>query len=156
MSVDGLRFTWRDLGTIGGVSLALTAGDPVPALPLDVTTGLQVTSVAVSATITLWQATISPLQTFGFLYVMAGAYPDEDALETEDVPALAGQLELTCDDGANERIWFEQLRSGLPYRRFSDVGVNVNSVADVVDLIRFTNNTAAVIPLRYLLAQVPA
>lgn len=156
MSVDGLRFTWRDQGTIGGVGIALTAGDPVPALPLDLTTGLQVASVAASATTTLWQATASPLTSFDFLYIMAGDYPTEDALDTEDIPALVGQLELTCNDGANERIWFEQMRSGFPYRRFSDVGVDGTSVADVIDLIRFVNNTAAAVTVRFLLATVPA
>lgn len=154
MSVAGLQYRWRDEGTIAGVLVQLTAGEPVPALPLSQTTGLLAVSVAAAATITLWQATVSPLSAFDFLYVQAGALPTVDALDdTGTTAALAGLVELTCNDGANERIWFEQLRAGFPYRRFSNVGVDSTSVADVVDLIRFQNNTAAALTIRYLLGR---
>lgn len=157
MSVEGLRYRWRDEGTIAGVAISLTAGDPVPALPLSQMLGPFAVDVAAAATVTLWQATASPLASFDTLYVMAGDYPDADALDdTGTTAALAGQLELTCNDGATERIWFEQLRSGFPYRRFSNVGVDLTSptpAADVIDLIRFVNNTTAAVTVRYFLAK---
>lgn len=154
MSVEGLRYRWRDEGTIGGQLVQLTAGDPVPALPLAQTLGPFAVEVAASTTVTLWQASASPLTAFDTLYAMAGAYPTDDALDGDGTTAaLAGQLELTCNDGADERIWFEQLRAGFPYRRFSNVGVDSTSTADVIDLIRFVNNTTAVVLVRYFLAK---
>lgn len=165
MSSDGLRFRWRDEGSIAGILAQLTAGDPVPALPLDQTTGLLAVDVAVGAIVTLWQASVSPITGFDFLYVMAGAYPTDDALETGTVPALAGQLEMTVKNGdAAEQIWIEQLRAGFPYRRFSDVGrYNItpggsgfDGTANVVDLLRYKNDTTAIVTLRYFLAKAPA
>ena len=165
MSTDGLRFRWRDEGSIAGILVSTTGGDPVPALPLDQTTGVLIVEVAASAIVTLWQASASPLTRFDFFYAMAGDYPSDDALDTGVVPALAGQLELTCNDGdVAEQIWIEQLRAGFPYRRFSNIGrygltpggSGFDGTADVVDLIRYENNTSAAITLRYLLAQVPA
>lgn len=155
MSVDGLQFRWRDQGTIAGDLVSVTAGDPVPAFPLSQTTGVIAVTVATGVTRTLWQASASPLTRFDFLYVMAGDYPTVDNLDDDGTtPALAGQLELTCHDGANERIWFEQLRSSFPYRRFSDIGVDGTSVAGVIDLIRFVNNTSGDLTARILLAAV--
>lgn len=154
MSVEGLQFRWRDEGTIAGVLVQLTAGDPVPALPYSQTTGLLAVTVAAAATVTLWQASVSPLTSFDFLYVQAGALPTVDGLADDGTTlALAGYVELTCNDGANERIWFEQLRAACPYRRFSNVGIDSTSVADVVDLLRYTNNTTDDVTLRYLLAR---
>lgn len=154
MSVDGLQFRWRDDGTIAGQAVSLTAGDPVPAFPLSQTLGPYAIEVAASTTATLWSAANFPMTAFDYLYVMAGDYPTEDDLDGDGTtPALAGQLELTCDDGATERIWFEQLRSGFPYRRFSNVGVNASSAADVVDLIRYVNNTSDTVVVRFFLAR---
>jgi len=165
MSSDGLRFRWRDEGSIAGILLSVTAGDPVPALPLDQTTGVLISLVPTGTIVTLWQATVSPLASFDLFYAMAGDYPTDDALETAVVPALAGQLELTCKNGdAAEQIWIEQLRAGFPYRRFSDVaryaitpgGSGFDGTAGVVDLIRYKNDTTATATLRYLLAKAPA
>lgn len=154
MSVEGLSFRWRDEGTIGGSLHQLAAGDPLPAIPYSETTGLLAVEVAAAATVTLWQATASPLDSFDFLYVQAGAAPTVDGLaDSGTTLALAGQLEVTCNDGANERIWFEQLRAWMPYRRFSNVGVDGTSVADVIDLLRYVNNTTAALTIRYLLAR---
>lgn len=154
MSVDGLQFRWRDTGTIAGQAVSLTAGDPVPAYPLAETLGPFAVEVAASTTVTLWSAAASPLIDFDYLYVMAGDYPTTDDLDGDGTtPALVGQLELTCDDGATERIWFEQLRSGFPYRRFSNVGVNASSAADVIDLIRYVNNTSDAVVVRFFLAR---
>lgn len=163
MSVEGLRYRWRDEGTIAGVALALTAGDPVPAFPLAETTGLLAVEVNAAATVTLWSATSSPLTSFDFCYVMAGAYPSVDGLDGDGTTAaLAGLLELTANNGdAAEQIWIEQLRAGFPYRRFSNIGYyNISSggsgfsgTPDVVDLLRYQNNTADVLTVRYLLAR---
>lgn len=154
MSVDGLQFRWRDTGTIAGQAVSLTAGDPVPAFPLSQTLGPYAIEVATGVTVTLWSAANFPMTAFDYLYVMAGDYPTEDDLDGDGTtPALAGQLELTCDDGATERIWFEQLRSGFPYRRFSNVGVNASSAADVVDLLRYVNNTSDTVVVRFFLAR---
>lgn len=163
MSVEGLSFRWRDEGTIGGSLHQLTAGDPLPAIPYSQTTGLLAVSVAAAATVTLWQATASPLDSFDFLYVEAGAAPTVDGLaDTGTTLALAGLLELTANNGdAAEQIWIEQLRAWMPYRRFSNVGYyNISSggsgfagIADVVDLLRYQNNTTAALTVRYLLAR---
>jgi len=157
MSVAGLQFRWRDEGTLAGQLVQLTAGDPVPAFPLDQTLGPFAIDVAASTTVTLWQASASPLTAFDFLYAMAGDYPTVDNLDGDGTtPALAGQLELTCNDGSDERIWFEQLRASFPYRRFSNVGVDANSSPDVVDLIRYVNNTTDTVTIRFFLAKAPA
>lgn len=163
MSVEGLRFRWRDEGTIAGVLVQLTAGDPVPALPYTQTTGLLAVEVAAAATVTLWQASASPLTAFDYLFVMAGAYPTVDGLDDDGTTlALAGLLELTANNGdAAEQIWIEQLRAACPYRRFSNVGYyNISSggsgfsgTADVVDLLRYQNNTTDDLIVRYLLAK---
>jgi hypothetical protein len=164
MSVEGLRTRWRDEGTIAGVALALTAGDPVPAFPLSQTTGLLAVSVAVDATVTLWAASASPLTAFDYCYVMAGAYPTVDGLADEgETPILAGQLGLTCNTGdAAEQLWIEQLRAGFPYRRFSNVARYdltpggdpfTEGTADVVDRLQYYNNTSAALTVRYLLAK---
>lgn len=153
MAVEGLRFRWRDEGTLAGQLVQLTAGDPVPAFPLSQTLGPFAVEVGDGETVTLWSATASPLTSFDYLYVMAGAYPTEDGLETEETPELAGQVELTCNNGADERIWFEQLRASFPYRRFSNVGVDANDDADVIDLIRYVNNTTDDLTVRFFLAK---
>lgn len=154
MSVQGLRYRWRDEGTIEGLLLGFTAGDPVPALPLTQAFGPIQVNVLAATTVTLWQASTAALTSFDTLYVMAGDYPTVDALDGDGVTAaLAGQLELTCNVGANQRVWFEQLRSGFPYRRFSNVGVDSTSVADILDLIRFVNNTTATVTVRLFLAK---
>lgn len=154
MSVEGLQYRWRDEGTIAGVQVGLTAGDPIPAMPLSQTTGLLAVDILTLTTVTLWSAATSALTSFDTLYVMTGDYPSVDGLDGDGTTAaLAGQLELTCNDGANERIWFEQLRAGFPYRRFSNVGVDSTSVADVIDLIRFVNNTTGTLTVRYFLAK---
>lgn len=157
MSVAGLAFRWRDEGTIGGSLHQLTAGDPLPSIPYSETTGLLAVEVAAAATVTLWQATASPLDSFDFCYVQAGAAPTVDGLaDTGTTLALAGLLELTCNDGANERIWFEQLRAWMPYRRFSNIGIDLTSptpASDVIDLLRYQNNTTAALTVRYLLAR---
>jgi hypothetical protein len=154
MSVEGLRFRWRDEGTIAGTAVALTAGDPVPAFPLTETLGPFAIEVAAAATVTLWQASASPLTAFDYLYVMAGAYPTVDGLADDGTtPELAGQLELTCDDGASERIWFEQLRASFPYRRFSNAGLNASDEANVIDLIRYENTTEDDLIVRFFLAR---
>lgn len=159
---DGLRYRWRDEGTIGSVLVQLAAADPVPALPLSQTTGLVVVDVEPDTIVTLWDAAASPITRFDFLYVQAGDLPEDDALETEDAPALAGLLELTCNNGdAAEQLWIEPLRAALPYRRFSDIayydltpgGSAFDGTADVVDLLRYKNTTNATITVRYLLAR---
>lgn len=163
MSLDGLRYRWRDEGVIAGVAITLTAGDPVPALPLSQTTGLLVVEVAADAIVTLWDAAASPITRFDFCYVMAGDYPDDDSLAEETTPSLAGLLELTCNNGhAAEQLWIEQLRAAMPYRRFSDVayynltpgGSAFAGTADVVDLLRYENNTTATVTVRYLLGRI--
>jgi len=162
MSVDGLTFRWRDEGTIAGALVQLTAGDPLPAIPYSQTSGLLAVEVAAAATVTLWQATASPLTRFDYLFVMAGDYPTVDGLaDTGTTLALAGLLEMTANNlNAAEQIWIEQLRAACPYRRFSDAGYyNIASggsgfsgTLDVVDLLRYQNNTSAALTVRYLLA----
>jgi hypothetical protein len=158
VSVDGLSFRWRDEGTIAGIAVALTAGNPVPALPYAQTTGLLAVTVAAAATVTLWQASASPLLAFDFCFVLAGDYPTVDGLADDGTTlALAGLLELTCNNGdAAEQIWVEQLRAACPYRRFSNIGyygnTGVSGTADVIDLLRYKNDTAADLTVRYLLA----
>lgn len=163
MASDGLRYRWRDEGVIAGVAVSLTAGDPVPALPLSQTTGLLAVEVAVDAIVTLWDASASPITRFDFCYVMAGDYPTEDSLAEESTPALAGLLELTCKNGnVAEQLWIEPLRSAMPYRRLSDVayfdltpgGSAFDGTADVVDLLRYKNTTTATVTVRYLLGRV--
>lgn len=154
MSVEGLRFHWRDEGTIAGVLAQLTAGDPVPALPLSESTGLIAIAVDADASVTLWLASTSPLNTFDFCYVMAGDYPTEDALDAETTPALAGRLALTCNvDDAAEAVWTEQLRSGFPYRRFSNVALDANGDAGVVNRLVYTNTTVDTVTVRVYLAR---
>jgi len=164
MAVEGLSFRWRDEGTIAGALVQLTAGDPLPALPYSQTSGLLAVEIAVDTIVTLWQATTSPLTRFDYLFVMAGDYPTVDGLADDGTTlALAGLLELTCNNAnAAEQIWIEQLRAACPYRRFSDVGYfNIASggngfagTVDVVDLLRYKNNTTAALTIRYLLAAV--
>jgi hypothetical protein len=94
---------------------------------------------------------------------MAGDYPTVDGLSGAGAtPTLAGLLELTCNNGdAAEQIWIEQLRAACPYRRFSNVGYyNISSggdgftgSVDVVDFLRYKNNTSASLTVRYLLAK---
>lgn len=163
MSVEGLHFRWRDEGTIAGALVQLTAGDPVPALPLSETTGMLAVKVAAAATVTLWQASASALSSFDYCFVMAGAYPSVDGLDDGGTTlALAGLLELTVNDAdAAEQIWIEQLRAACPYRRFSNIGYyNIASggsgfsgTVDVIDLLRYQNNTTAELTVRYLLAR---
>ena len=163
MSVEGLRFRWRDEGTIAGVLVQLTAGNPAPALPYSQTTGLLAVEVDAETTVTLWAASASPLTAFDFLYVMAGDYPTVDGLADDGTTlALAGLLELTANNGdAAEQIWIEQLRAACPYRRFSNVGYyditagedGFTGTADVVDLLRYQNNTTDTLTIRYLLAK---
>lgn len=164
MSVDGLRFRYRDEGTIAGVGVALTAGDPVPAIPYSQTTGLLAVTVEAGEDVTLWSAAASPITAFDYLFVMAGDYPSVDGLADDGTaPDLAGLLELTVNEGdAAEQLWIEPLRAGCPYRRFSNVGYYdltagedgfADGTADVVDLLRYQNNTTADVTVRYLLAR---
>lgn len=164
MSVDGLRYRSRDEGTIQGGLLTIDAGNPLPAQPLSQATGLLAVTIAIATEVTLWSAGASPLGRFDYCYVMAGAYPTVDGLDDSGTtPALAGQLELTCNDGdAAEQIWIEQLVAGLPYRRFSDIsrfnissgGDGFSGTASVVNKLRYKNDTSAPVTVRYCLAAV--
>jgi hypothetical protein len=154
MSVEGLRFRWRDEGTIAGVLAQLTAGDPVPAFPLAQTTGLIAVEVDAGDTLTLWLASASPLTAFDYCYVMAGDFPTVDGLaDSGTTPALSGQLLLTADvGGAGELVWTEQLRAGFPYRRFSNVAVGSDDVATVVNRLQYVNTTVDTVTVRVYLA----
>ncbi len=154
MSVEGLRFRWRDEGTIAGVLVQLTAGDPLPALPLNQTTGLIAVDVDPDESLTLWLASASPLTAFDYLYVMAGAYPTADNLaDAGTTPELAGQLTLTCNvDLATEATWMEQLRASFPYRRFSNVALDSNGDAGVLNRLTYLNNTVDTVTVRVYLA----
>jgi hypothetical protein len=155
MSVEGLRFTWRDTGTIAGVSVALAAGNPVPAMPLSESSGLIAVEVEVDASVTLWLASASPLATFDYLYVLAGELPSVDGLaDSGTTPDLAGRLTLTCNvDDAAESTWMEQLRAGCPYRRFSNVALDANGDAGIVNRLTYLNNTVDTVTVRVYLAQ---
>ena len=163
MSVDGLLFRSRVEGTVAGVAIALASGDPVPGMPLSQSLGVQSALVTAGSTVTLWAASSSPLTGFDYLAVMAGDPPSVDALDGDGTtPSLAGQVELTCNNGdAAEQIWIEQLRAFLPYQRFSDVGrFNISAggngfsgTADVVDQVRYKNDTSDDLTVRWIVAK---
>jgi hypothetical protein len=152
MSVEGLSFRWRDEGTIGGSPIALTAGDPLPAVPYSQTVGPFAIEVEAGATVTLWSAAASPLTAFDFLYVMAGPEPSVDGLADDGTtPDLAGELTLTT--GGTAKTWIEVLRAGLPYRRFSNVAYDGDDAAAVVTSLSYENDTDDDVTVRVLLAR---
>lgn len=159
MSVDGLQFLDSDRGTVAGQRFLFAASDPSPGFPLTQVLGPFTVSVAVDAIVILWQATNSPLTRFDYLKVVAGEPPSIDALDGDGTtPALAGQLELTCNNGdAAEQQAIVQLRTFLPFRLHSDVsrygltagGNGFAGTADVWDLVRYKNTTAAAIVVTF-------
>lgn len=159
MSVDGIQFLDSDRGTVAGQRFLLAASDPPPGFPLSQVLGPFSVAVAVDAIVTLWQATASPLTRFDFFKMLAGDPPTVDALDGDGTtPAVAGQLELTCNNGdAAEQIFVVQLRAFLPFRLHSDIsrygisagGNGFAGTADVIDLIRYKNTTAAALVVTF-------
>lgn len=164
MSVDGLTFAERDEGSIAGQRFSFNSGDPTPGYPLTQSLGPFTVSVAAAATVTLWLATASPLTRFDYFKIVAGAAPVVDALDGDGTtPALAGQLELTCNNlDAAENIFVLQLVAGLPFKLFSNIsrynisagGSGFSGTADVIDQIRFSNTTAAALFVTFALGAV--
>jgi len=164
VSVDGLTFAERDEGSIAGQKYSFNSGDPTPGYPYSQKLGPFTVSVIADATVTLWKGTQSPLTRFDHLKIVSGDAPTVDALDgSGTTPALAGELELTCNEAdAAENIFVFQLVAGLPFKLFSDIArYNIASgangfagTADVIDLLRFKNTTASTIFVTFALAAV--
>jgi len=164
MAVDGITFAERDEGSIAGQKFSYDSGDPTPGYPLSQSLGPFTVSVAVDTIVTLWIATASPLTRFDYFKISAGAAPTVDALDgTGTVPVAAGQVELTCNDlDAAEQIFVVQLMAGLPFKLYSNIsrynisagGNGFAGTADLIDLIRYKNTTAAAIFVTFALAAV--
>ena len=164
MAVDGLTFAERDEGTIAGQVRAFNTSDPTPGYPLSQMLGPVTIGVATATEVLLWQANQSPLTRFDYAKIVAGAFPTVAALDgTGTTPALAGQLELTCNRAdAGEQLFVIQLVAGLPFKLYSNIsrygiaslGDSFAGTADVIDKLAYKNTTAVTVLVTFALAAV--